>query len=221
MRKNLTAIMALALLSALIVVSISAISEASSSPKLHVDPPEIIDPALAPGLSFSVNITVANVVDLSTYEFNMSYDRDVLACRGVSVGPDENLPTPNWKVTDGIIWMKTVYDVPITSEVPVTVATLEFKVEGRGTSFLNFTYTSLSDSLGEPILHEASGGYFQNYLLGDLNDDGKVDMMDVSIACYAAFTFPGHPRWNPDADLDGNEVVDMFDIAIICFNFGT
>lgn len=219
MRKNLTAIILLGLLLAL--VSIIAISEASSSsPKLYVDPLEIIDPALAPGLSFSVNITVVDVVDLSSYEFNMSYDKDILACKGISVGPDENLPTPNWKVIDGIIWMKTIYGIPVTSEAPVTVATLEFKVQGRGASFLNFTYTSLNDSLGQPILHEASGGYFQNYLLGDLNDDGIVDMRDIGIACSAFGSWPEHPRWNPIADLNSDDLVDMRDIAIICFNLG-
>jgi hypothetical protein len=63
-------------------------------------------------------------------------------------------------------------------------------------------------------------------LLGDLNFDNKVDMMDVSIAARAFGSFIGHPRWNPKADITGVEylvpdgVVDMRDVSLIARQFG-
>jgi len=63
-------------------------------------------------------------------------------------------------------------------------------------------------------------------LLGDINGDGKVDMKDVAIAAAAFGSYPGHPRWNPDADVTGpislvpDGRIDMRDIAVISKNFG-
>jgi len=57
-------------------------------------------------------------------------------------------------------------------------------------------------------------------LLGDLNDDGKVDMLDVAIAQEAFGAFPSDPRWNPAADVNLDYRVDLRDIAVIAHNFG-
>jgi len=61
---------------------------------------------------------------------------------------------------------------------------------------------------------------FKIRLLGDVNDDGKVDMMDIAIAQVAFGTFPSDPRWNPAADVNMDYRVDLRDIAIIAHNFG-
>lgn len=56
--------------------------------------------------------------------------------------------------------------------------------------------------------------------LGDINNDGKVDMGDVVISLDTFGSFPASPRWNPVADIDGNGRVDIGDIIIILTNFG-
>jgi len=56
-------------------------------------------------------------------------------------------------------------------------------------------------------------------LLGDVNDDGMVNMRDVLMAVQAFNSFRGYPRWNIDADLDGSGRVDMKDILTIVLNF--
>jgi parallel beta-helix repeat protein len=55
---------------------------------------------------------------------------------------------------------------------------------------------------------------------GDINMDGKVDIMDISILCRAFGSYPGHPRWNPIADENEDGIINMFDIALTCKNFG-
>jgi len=45
-------------------------------------------------------------------------------------------------------------------------------------------------------------------------------MKDMSIVAWSFGSYPGHPRWNPEADLDRNGQVNMRDIAIVARNFG-
>lgn len=52
----------------------------------------------------------------------------------------------------------------------------------------------------------------------DLNADGEVDMKDTVIAAIAFGSYPGHPRWNPIADVNQDNKVDMRDIATIARN---
>lgn len=54
----------------------------------------------------------------------------------------------------------------------------------------------------------------------DLNGDGQVDMKDVGEVARAFGAYPGHPRWNPAADIDVDGVVTMKDICIVCRDFG-
>jgi hypothetical protein len=63
-------------------------------------------------------------------------------------------------------------------------------------------------------------------MVGDVNGDGKVDMRDIAIAAKAFGSYPGHERWNPDADITGqkyltpDDMIDMRDIANIARHFG-
>ena len=57
--------------------------------------------------------------------------------------------------------------------------------------------------------------------VGDLNDDGKVNLEDSIIAAKAFGSKPEHPRWNPLADLNGDGKVNMIDLGVIAKNFGS
>jgi hypothetical protein len=63
-------------------------------------------------------------------------------------------------------------------------------------------------------------GFVKVRFLGDVNGDGKVDMMDIYIVTKAFGSDPGHPRWNPDADMDQNNLIDMRDTWLTAKNFG-
>jgi uncharacterized protein YfaS (alpha-2-macroglobulin family) len=49
----------------------------------------------------------------------------------------------------------------------------------------------------------------------DINEDGVVNIIDITIAAMAWASYPGHPRWNPKCDLDGNGVINIIDIMLI------
>ncbi len=54
----------------------------------------------------------------------------------------------------------------------------------------------------------------------DLNEDGTVNILDLTIAALAYGTKQGDPKWNAVADLDKSGVVNILDIAIIARDFG-
>lgn len=47
----------------------------------------------------------------------------------------------------------------------------------------------------------------------DLNNDGVVNFIDISILGSAFLTDESSPNWNPDADLDGSGVVNFLDLS--------
>jgi thermitase len=57
-------------------------------------------------------------------------------------------------------------------------------------------------------------------VLGDLNHDGIVNILDATQAASAFGYYAGHPLWNSDADLNQDGVVNILDIIIIAGNFG-
>ena len=57
-------------------------------------------------------------------------------------------------------------------------------------------------------------------ILGDINGDGTVNILDCIIASAAFGTREGHPRWNPWADLNRDGVVNILDMIILAGRFG-
>jgi len=58
----------------------------------------------------------------------------------------------------------------------------------------------------------------------DLNEDGKVNIMDIARAAraFGASFEPGwvHPRWDSKVDMDQNQDINIIDISQIAFYFG-
>lgn len=51
--------------------------------------------------------------------------------------------------------------------------------------------------------------------VGDVNGDGKVNLVDLSIVLKAMGTRPGQRYWNPAADVNGDRHVDLCDLFIV------
>jgi len=68
----------------------------------------------------------------------------------------------------------------------------------------------------------AQGNYtlFVDRRLGDLNNDGTVDVRDIAQLVQAFHMFAGESNWTPENDLDRNGLIDMHDIVICVMNFG-
>jgi hypothetical protein len=54
---------------------------------------------------------------------------------------------------------------------------------------------------------------------GDMNGDGKVNIQDLVIVGAAFGSAPGHPRWNPVADINKDNLVNMKDLVQVAIHF--
>jgi hypothetical protein len=73
------------------------------------------------------------------------------------------------------------------------------------------------------MLHNAvswfTGDYWLTYVV-DLNRDGKVNILDITIVARAYGGKPGSINWNEIADIDQNGLVNILDIAMIAKDYG-
>jgi hypothetical protein len=57
-------------------------------------------------------------------------------------------------------------------------------------------------------------------MIGDLNGDYKVNIVDIVIVARALGSRPGDPRWNPDCDLNNDELINFDDLEKVAEHFG-
>jgi len=53
----------------------------------------------------------------------------------------------------------------------------------------------------------------------DINRDGTVNILDIALVALAWGSYPGHLRWDPRCDLDGNELINIIDIALVAMEY--
>jgi len=117
---------------------------------------------------FSVNLTIANVTDLCSWQAYIYYQNDILQVVGYEEGPflkshgstmfDASYDN-NYNETHGEIWM---YCIRTWSGTGVNgsgvLATVDFKAVGGGTTTLHLANTILGNSTADPIPHVTVDG---------------------------------------------------------------
>jgi len=61
----------------------------------------------------------------------------------------------------------------------------------------------------------------QQVVVGDLNGDGAVDVVDLLIFVETFGKVLGEPRFNPEADFNCDGSIDVVDLLTFVDNFGT
>jgi hypothetical protein len=54
----------------------------------------------------------------------------------------------------------------------------------------------------------------------DINNDRKINIVDISIAATAFGTELGHDRWYPIADVNEDGKINIVDVSIVAVDFG-
>ncbi len=195
---------------------------------VYVDPASIVDPTLTPSNNFSININIINATDLLSFEFRLNYSSPVLEVLEVQEGT-----FLSGAGTTSILKNETnnaagsvLFSVGLTASPGVNgsgiLATLLFHVLANGTSSFPLSGIVLKDSGGQVLTWTKADGSFSNLskIPGDINGDGLVDLLDV---VEAAIRFGATPadtdKWNPDADLNQDNIINVFDLILICINF--
>jgi hypothetical protein len=157
-----------------------------------------------------------------------------------NVVPSSLLPYEDWVVNVSVTVenlgqmseafdVKAYYDGNEIGTIPVNLdvseeATVIFSWN-VSTVELYHNYTLSAEASQLPFEYNTTNNLFIDgivsvRMMGDLNNDQKVDIEDIAIVAYAFGSYPGHPRWNPEADLNFDLFVDIQDIAMVAFNFG-
>jgi len=135
--------------------------------QIAVEPEEIIDPTMVPSSIFDINITILNVTEMITCEFNLTYDPNVIQWIGIQafkVYGQTPTMTINSNGEAGYIWTKLVYQDPISTYTLTPLVNLVFHVKNYGASVLDLHDTILLNVTGQPIEHEAKDGFFMSLI---------------------------------------------------------
>jgi len=147
------------------------------------------------GWIVKINVTVKNKGDLTeTFDVKAYYDSNLI----------------------GVL---TAVDLLPGNE---TTLTFNFSTSGLAPCH-NYTISAKAGSVPYEIDlsdNNLTDGSIKVKIMGDADGDGKVDMKDVGAVVDAFGSYPGHPRWNPNADMNGSGFVDMKDVGLTVANFG-
>jgi len=213
---------------------ITAYYEVSSTslPLVYVSPIVI---GASPDTSFPVNVTIANVTNLYTWEFKLYYDTRFL--NSISVAEGSFLKaggTTTFQIkalddaynsTHGLVWLNcSLLGPPYGVNGSGLLATITFEGVASGNSILSLSETRLSDRYWAPISHETlqGVGLVRIRMVEDVTNDGMVDMVDMwEVARRFGRNYPD-PFYSPHMDIDGTidgrpdgkiDMVDMWRVA--------
>ena len=123
------------------------------------------------------------------------------------LGTDENDLNAHAIQTANVAPHKTVVGQGHTANITVTI-------ENQGTYTETFDVTCHA---GQQPTSEQKEAFWS---LGDVNRDNYINMPDSDLIMAAYGSYPGHPRWNPDADLNQDLHVNTIDVVIWTTNEG-
>jgi len=191
-----------------------------------VEPQEIVDPALTPSNNFTVEIKIFSATNVHAFEFKLNYTAAVIEALEVTEGAflkSAGLTSiQKMEINNTLGFVK--FGVALASSLAAsgngTLSAVTFHVLQIGATPLTLLDVSLTDPSDQPLNRTVTSGLFSNVVLqGDLNDDGIIDILDVSTAAIAFGATPDNPRWNAKADLNFDGVIDVLDLVMIILNF--
>jgi hypothetical protein len=99
---------------------------------------------------------------------------------------------------------------------------LTFKLPNSARIGSYYVYTTAyHDTLGQSVFARARNGLFDYYwLLTDVNRDGVVNVLDVSMTAKAFGTRAGDPGYNRFADAVSDNVINILDISAVAKDYG-
>jgi len=140
--------------------------------------------------------------------------------RGFALSPEK---TTSFTITSSTSSLSSENLTASTSYLVSTEGTynLTFKVPSVNAKLGNYTIYATSFYPVGPYPYLASNSLtFRVILMGDINNDGKVDILDLAIVAKAFGSYPGYPNWNPIADVNGDLTVDITDLALVAVHYG-
>jgi len=113
----------------------------------------------------------------------------------------------------------TLENVTLTSGNSTSVISLWNTTEFACGNYTLSAYVSLVPGETNNADNNLTGGTVYVGIPGDLNADGKVNILDAILLSNAFGASPGSSNWNANADINGDGVVNILDAIILANNF--
>ena len=193
--------------------------------KVYVDPSAVVNRSITPSNNLTIYVKINKATDIAFFDFKLTFNSSVVKAWNAVLG-DFFPPSSTLKVevnnASGYVRVNATLN---PSEPPKNgsgvLATIKFHVEVTGSTVLHLTDIQLQDNQTHILPNESADGSFNNAALpGDVNGDGKVDIIDVAIVVAAFGSYNGHPRWDSPADINHDGRVDIFEIGTVNQSYG-
>ena len=187
--------------------------------------------------SFAVRVNISDVTQLSLWQINLTYNPSVLQAVAVREGPflksvpgipPYPAPGTTFATTNGSGWIQAMstlksYNYGGANGSGV-LATFHFRAIAAGNSVLDYslgkTYLLTWDGYTlVDIPCEKVAGFFQ-YLIGDANNDGGVNVFDILAVKSRWGGTPADPDWNRYYDVNNDDAINVFDILTVKAHWG-
>jgi hypothetical protein len=184
-----------------------------------------------PSQSFNLNITVQNVTKLTAWELELYYRTPVLNLTAIvegsflsSVGTTVFQVTyhnDSYSATKGCIRFRChLDDSSMSVNGSGLLATIILKALATGKGLLtlgNANLTTLTSSK-HPYFYENIDAIVG--MLGDVNGDHVINILDVVLVTIAYGSRPGCSYWNPIVDLVPDDYINILDLVVVTSNYG-
>ena len=173
--------------------------------------------SFAVGEQITVNIQITDGQDVSGYELTVGFDPTAL--RYVESMNADYLPA-NAFVPRPVVYSETVHILATSgaeaaSESEGTLATLTFEVVAIKASTLRLIDVILSDGDGMSLPVATKNGritIIELPLIGDVNEDGKVNILDLTLVASNLTTEKPTP---PRVDVNEDGTVNILDLVLV------
>jgi len=176
---------------------------------------------IALGDTVKVDISIADVVNLYEFSFKLGYNTTMLDVVSVEVNflkdPYLYYYTINEAAGYVLIWAWALSPAPpangtgVLAFITMKATLASIWPDPALTCSLRLYESQLKTKEGTQLLHtKIDGTYVYQPKPGDLNADGKVDLIDLRIVAYYY-----DPAYNRIADLNRDGIVNIIDLSIV------
>jgi hypothetical protein len=152
------------------------------------------------GRSVSVNVTIANLGECTeTVNFTLYYQMST----GKKISAVTKVLQPGENAAFSLTWDTT--GLPCSTDNNTYALVAQALPQG------------IDNDLGNSLLY---GGEVEVRIFGDINNDDRVNMLDLWIMSKAFAARSGGPDWNGAADLNLDGWINMLDAYLTATNFG-
>lgn len=195
---------------------------------MSISPP---DQTVGLAAEFCVDIDVAQVTNLGSFEFTLEFPPATLEAESATLGAFLGSsgrtvipvnPTINNNTGEVVYGAATLGENTPGPNGGGHLARVCFTPKQKGTADLTLTNGVLTDVQGESIAATLQHGSVtvSSCFWADLNCDNKVNVIDIQLVAGHWNTEPGDPGYDPAYDINDNNRIDIIDIQMVAGQWG-